>query len=58
MWDGINWEKGGGKYFAETQVTTDKMIYSAWIIYMTRFFFKLQIHSLKKILLPKVTTRG
>ena len=36
MWDGIN-------------VTTDKMNYPAWTIYMNRLvFFELQMHSHKK----------
>ena len=28
--------------------TTDQINYPAWIIYMNRFFFELQMHSLKK----------
>jgi hypothetical protein len=38
MWDGNNWERGGGgKYFAETQPIKN---YPAWIIYMNKFFFR------------------
>ena len=36
------------KFCMNSLNTTDQMNYPAWIIYMNRFFFELQMHSLKK----------